>query len=859
MGGEAQRSSPRRWIVLAAVVLAVVAFVLPPLVNINRYQHRIAASISRSIGRQVHISSVKLRLLPLPGFEFSDFSVDEDPEFGSEPILHSDSVVAYPRLLSLWRGRLEVSRIHFDDASLNLVRDPNGTWNFASVLVQAAHIPNAPTGQLHAGSVPRFPYIEAENTRINFKQGNEKKPLSFLNSDLSISLAPGDAWELHFRAQPARTDLDLYLADTGVLRIDGTLRRAAMLGEMPLKLNVQWSGVPLGQLSRLVLGTDIGWRGGLDVEGEVGGTLDLAQISTRLKVAGLHRSEFTAARPLDVETSCKATFRRQSRSLEDIACASPAGDGGLLLTGSIDEAQTVPRAELTLAIHHMPAAAVLTGLQEARSGLGAGVEAAGALDGRFSYISQDGRPPVISGEVALDSLSLTPPDSNTPFLLGPVRLRCESPAGDVSTGGPALLLQPVRLAMGAPVPVSVDGRFDSAGFDLHLAGATSLARLEAFKSFGWLGWFGARGPQPVAAGDSPVALGGTLGGAGSATLDLSVRGKWLLPVPDSDNPVASSTAEGSIGIRNAELTTPYLSQPLTIVSAQAILSPAQIAWTNASIRYGKLDAQGTLEYPAMCRSNAPCAAHYSLVLPALDLAALQSALLGGSGGGEFLRQFLDRIDRHSVHWPDLSGTIQVGALSTGKLVVRDAVGAVDISGNAIKIRSLNGRVANGTMHLTGAVDASGEQPEYQLNVQVTNAAPEALANIFEERWGNGVANLSAQLRMSGFSARDLAGSATGTLHWDWNKGGFAAEEPLPVDAQPFLHFDRWSGDATIADKSVKIVHSLLARGQAAIPLSGSISFDREIDIKGGSPAQPFAVTGTLQHPEVKAITEEVAN
>jgi AsmA family/AsmA-like C-terminal region len=855
MGGEAQRSSPRRWILLAAVVLPVVAFVLPPLVNINRYQHRIADSISRSIGRQVHISSVKLRLLPLPGFEFSDFSVDEDPEFGSEPILHSDSVVAYPRLLSLWRGRLEVSRIHFDDASLNLVRAPNGAWNFASVLVQAAHIPNAPTGQRHAGSVPRFPYIEAENTRINFKQGNEKKPLSFLNSDLSISLASGDAWELHFRAQPVRTDLDLYLADTGVLRIDGTLRRAAMLGEMPLKLNVQWSGVPLGQLSRLMLGSDRGWRGGLDVEGEVGGTLELAQINTRLKVAGLHRSEFTAARPLDVETSCRAAFRKKSRSLEDISCASPVGDGGLLLTGSIEEVQTLPQAQLTLAIHRVPAAAVLTGLQEVRSGLGAGVQAAGALDGHFYYASQSGRLPLISGEMALDSLSLTPPDSSKPFLLGPVRLRCESQAGSVATGAPALLLQPVRLAMGAPVPVTVDGRFNSAGFDLHLSGATSLARLQAFKTFGWLGWFGARGPRLVAAGASPAVLGGV----GTATLDLAVRGKWLLPVPDSDNPVASSTAEGSIGIRNAELSTPYLSQPLTIVSAQAILNPTQIAWTNASIRYGKLDAQGTLEYPAMCLSNTPCVAHYSLVLPALDLAALQSTLLGSSQGSEFLRQFLDRIDRHPVPWPDLSGTVQVGALSVGKMVVHDALGAVDISGNAIKIRSLNGHVANGTMHLTGAVDASGEQPEYQLDVQVTNAAPGTLANIFEERWGNGIANLSAQLRMSGFSAQDLAGSATGTLHWDWNKGGFAAEDPLPVDAQPFLHFDEWSGDATIADRNIKIAHSLLARGEDAIPLSGSISFDREIDIKGGSSAHSFAVTGTLQHPEVKAITEEVEN
>jgi len=234
-------------------------------------------------------------------------------------------------------------------------------------------------------------------------------------------------------------------------------------------------------------------------------------------------------------------------------------------------------------------------------------------------------------------------------------------------------------------------------------------------------------------------------------------------------------------------------------------------------------------------------------------------LLGSSEGGELLRQILDRIDRHPVKWPDLSGTVQIGELSTGRLVVRDAIGAIDVSGNLIKIRSLNGHLANGTVHLAGMVDASGDQPEYRLDAQVTNAAPSALAGIFEERWGSGVANFSAQLRMSGFDAKDLAQSATGTLHWNWTKGGLAAETPLPVAAQPFVHFDQWSADAAIADSTITITHSLLARGKEAIPLSGTITFDREIDLKGGSAADAVAITGTLEHPEVKSVPEEVAN
>src|SRR6202000_26597 len=113
-----------------------------------------------------------------------------------------------------------------------------------------------------------------------------------------------------------------------------------------------------------------------------------------------------------------------------------------------------------------------------------------------------------------------------------------------------------------------------------------------------------------------------------------VRGKWLLPVLDPENPIASSTAEGSIAIRNAELTTSYLSQPLRIASAQGILSPTQIAWTNAAIAHGKVEALSTLDPPTLCSGSTPCVGHYSLVSSALDLGALQATLLGTGEGGE---------------------------------------------------------------------------------------------------------------------------------------------------------------------------------------------------------------------------------
>src|ERR1700743_2138400 len=130
-----RRSQTKYWILFTALLLLAVALILPPLINMNRYQRRIANAISNGLGRPVHLSSVTRRLLPLPGLQLSNFVVEEDPAFGSEPTLSAPSVDASIRLSSLWRGKLEIGRISFDQPSLNLVRNDKGRWNIGTVLL----------------------------------------------------------------------------------------------------------------------------------------------------------------------------------------------------------------------------------------------------------------------------------------------------------------------------------------------------------------------------------------------------------------------------------------------------------------------------------------------------------------------------------------------------------------------------------------------------------------------------------------------------------------------------------------------------------------------------------------------------
>src|SRR5208283_5761180 len=181
-----KRRRTRVWLALTALTAILAVLIVPPFLSMSRYKSRITQLISASLGRPVRLSSVEVRLLPRPGFVLNDLLVEEDPAFGAEPVLHANTVVASIRLLSLWRGRLEIGRISVDEASLNLVRTSAGRWNLDSLF------PNvAAQAQPAAGSAPHrrvipFPYLEATNSRINIKNGAEKLPFSLLDTDLSL-------------------------------------------------------------------------------------------------------------------------------------------------------------------------------------------------------------------------------------------------------------------------------------------------------------------------------------------------------------------------------------------------------------------------------------------------------------------------------------------------------------------------------------------------------------------------------------------------------------------------------------------------------------------------------------------------
>lgn len=867
-----------RWIIAGLVLFLLLDGLLLPLINLGRYHRTIADSLTRSLGHTVHLGSVNLAVFPLPGVVIHDLTVEEDPSFGAEPLLRAPSVTVFLRLSSFWRDRIEISRIDLDNASVNLVRNNSGQWNFSSLLLQASRTPTAPTGQRRPSAAPRFPYIEFSSARINFKEGDEKKALSFLNADASVWLADPNHWRIRFEAQPARTDRDLDLEDTGTIRLDGSLTRATSLDQLPLKLHAEWTGAQLGQVSRLTLGSDSGWRGDLSAEADIAGDMRDLVIQSRLRVGDAHRQEFTPLTELNIDARCQATYHRPQRSLDNLTCLLPTGDGHLLLTGAVLNL-THPQPSLNLEINHTPVAFAVSVLGLLRSTLPTSLDASGTINGQFTWapenITGKAAAPqkipagnILTGHAIADTVSIrlagidppitfaslhfaTPPapPAPAPHHREKIVQRPDLPAN-------VILLEPATFAAGAPTPMQVTGQFSRSAFSLHFTGEGAIARL-----------------QPVVSdiGQLRPALE-NLAAKGTAQVDLSFSGPWIPPIniesgASSQAVTAPSMMRGWVRLEHAQLKPAWLPEPIEIETATAQFGDGSIAWADAGVSVNGIVANGSVSYSTACDNPQGCPAQVNLDFPTLDAAALQSALLGAGRHGELLQAILSQVESPAPPWPAIDGTLHAGTLSIGSLKLNNARAAITVRDRRLNILSLDSSALGGSAHATGSIEATSDGPKYALNLTWTGVSLAETAALFHEKWGTGSLDGQMSLNLHGYSS--LASTATGDFHWILNGN-------WPRDVADFTLLDvqqaksksaHWTASGTIADQALT-----LQKG----PARGTISFDRKLNLdwneaetraehaaaartqNSARNQPPLQITGTLAHPIAGTATSETA-
>ena len=340
-----------------------------------------------------------------------------------------------------------------------------------------------------------------------------------------------------------RTDVSLQQGDTGIVQLEGRMRRAPELRMMPVHVEVEWRNAQMGQLSRLLIGTDAGWRGDLTAEMKLDGTPDSADVTTRLRATGVHREEFAPASPMDFDANCGFAYHYSARTIEKLVCDSPLGDGRLRLEGNLPAGgqpkfrwicRGFRRRQFWMGYERCgkswarvsrrkvlsPGNSIMTRRACTAAASQADLRGKKMASGKQAIPTL---PDPLTGSITLDALKLTGGSLTQPIQIAKVVFE---PA--IGTNGQSdALAGMATLPAGAPTPLVFTVRLTLSGYQVMARGAGAPLRVRQLAHAAGLKEAGA---LDAFAGD-PV------------TLDLAIEGPWL-PAPDIGEGAGSSAVPG---------------------------------------------------------------------------------------------------------------------------------------------------------------------------------------------------------------------------------------------------------------------------------------------------------------------------
>jgi len=830
-----RRRTSRRltWAALLALFLALA---LPPFINVNRYRGRVTGAISQALGRDVTVSRINLKLLPRPGLVLSNFLVADAPAFSAEPMLRADTVTAYIRLSSLWRGRMEIGTLDLDNPSLNLVRGSEGHWNVEELLERASQSSPAPTGEVRPATRPRFPYVEASSGRINFKLGEAKKPFAFTDADFALWLDSESSWGVRLDARPVRTDVNI--SDTGTLKLDGRFQRAANLRDTAIYFRFNYNDGPLGQLTKLLYARDSGWRGTVHISSIMTGSLDKLGITLDAQVSDFRRYDIASGEALRLRTHCTGFYGSADDSLSDVNCESPIGSGTLRVRG---EAQSWGAAGYRFGItgENIPAERVIAFARHVKKDLPSDLTAAGEVDGVFAVRRSAGSLPVWSGGGQSSNLALHADLLKQALPMGEVqcgipeekpaipRRKPPSRATQIPPPAPAfqLVVKPFAVPLGAASPATASAEFNATDYRVHLAGSAELDRLMNVA-------------QAVGIATPGVGL------AGSAQLDVEIAGSWMGFAPPAPS--------GKIQAKTVTAELQGVSEPLQVDTASLVLENQLVKLTSFSAGFTKGgQLAGSASFPVHCTGPENCLLQFDVRADDVSLSRLNQLFNPASGQPWYRLLAIGRRHEDLLLKLHAQGHFLVPRLELGATTATNVNGSVELSSGKLRIPELRADFLGGHEDGSWLADFTLSPPRFMGNGVVSKLSMAQIASLMHDNWATGTVDADFSVVLSGLTAAKLATSAGGTAEFTWSNGSL---RHVSLMNHGPMAFSKFVGKASLGDGTFTLTDGKMQSAGASYSVHGTASEGREISIKLERSSGPsYLIVGTLDDPQVEVV------
>src|ERR1700720_2692921 len=115
---------------IAAALLIASVFVVPILLDADRYRPKAISYLEESTGKKVEIGRLAVTFFPQVTIHVDDFAAKSPPLFPPSDILKVARIDAQIDPWALLHRRIVIKSLVLEQPTINLVSDPDGPWNF---------------------------------------------------------------------------------------------------------------------------------------------------------------------------------------------------------------------------------------------------------------------------------------------------------------------------------------------------------------------------------------------------------------------------------------------------------------------------------------------------------------------------------------------------------------------------------------------------------------------------------------------------------------------------------------------------------------------------------------------------------
>jgi uncharacterized protein involved in outer membrane biogenesis len=870
------------WITIGIVVVLLVAgaLIVPHLIDVNQYHSQIQAQLEKRLGRQVTLGNMDLSLFP-PSFEVENTTIAEDPRFASgRPFATADKLAISVQFWPLLHKELEVKSLELVRPHIELVRNSQGVWNFASLGKEAK--PSAtvttgaegkqPAGQLTLANL----FINDGQIAITDLQKHQSRAV-YDHIDLNVTdFAPDKPFNLKLTAHlPGAGKQAVWLAGKGGPIKDADLLNTPFDGNLRLE-QVSTAAAQKFLNSQALKGIDAVITGDAKVRNS-GGKL-ASSGSIRMENASIHNVNVGYPIALDYDIADDLTtdvLRIQKGNVK--LGSTPVTIGGTINTrpdpAQLDLRLTASNASIAEAARLASAFGVAFGKDmDVKGQVNADIQAHGpaskpAMNGQLSarnveISGKDLPQPVHVNEVAL---TLTPDTIRSNDFA--------ASTGSTSVNANFILSQ--YTAPSSSINATLRAPNARLGEIINIAKAVGISAVE--------------------------------GVSGEGTLSLDIR---------AQGPTKNMSAlnfDGSGKITNATLNLPSLTKPVQLKNSDLRFNQNSASLQNLALSLGQTNVGGSL---TLKNFSAP-QLQFTLNADKVNVAELKQ-IIGVAPAQPQKRagDFWQLVPQARAQAPAAGsepgfitrmtggGMLTAGVIQYDDLVLNNTRASVSLDHGVIRMNPVTADMYGGKESGSITIDLRSSQPLYQVNLKTdkvdANKLISSVSTLKQTLYGALASNLNASFGTSS-SADNIARSLNGNVDLNLSNGklmkvdilhevatvgkflggNFAAPKGFTDITQLTGNFDvknglaqtnnlkavldggtmAAAGSVNLADQSlnmrvIAVLNKALSQQVGGTQVGGYMS--TALANNQGELVVPVIVTGTFQHPQVTPDLQQLA-